>query len=448
MPNQEAPTNQPEVIVDPAKHNAEIAAKVKDQDISGHSTATGQFEDARESLDKLAELVSAKKAEVKPAVGTPPAEVKPAAGTPPAEVKPAAGTPPAEVTPVDDPELVKKADTIFKDAPKLPPNASPKSAEAFSTVKVRAAQEISAREQEIERLKKQLEESGKPTPEALEHAKELEELRSWRAKVDVDFDPKFKEFDKSIEQTREFIYAQLQKNPAVTPEIIEQIKKYGGPDQIILTKLFEAIKDPTLQRLVEAKVSDIELAKYNREQAIKTTKENLGQYVKERQEAQSKAVVAQAQATTAELTGMLDRLEWFADQTPDEKADEAAKKHATEHNEFIKKLRGEIAVAVKDDSPQMRAILITGMAQLFKLQREMPAVKSELEATKKSLADITAKWDAMKNASRSRLNESAAPTSGIPPARKDVDINQRTEDAVDTIARQVMEERARAQEQK
>jgi hypothetical protein len=94
--------------------------------------------------------------------------------------------------------------------------------------------------------------------------KELADLRAWRAKLDVDADPKFKEFDSRMEKSRDTIYELLKENPLVTQKTIDQIKSYGGPDKSDLSKLFEAMKDPTLQRMVENKILDIKTAHIER----------------------------------------------------------------------------------------------------------------------------------------------------------------------------------------
>jgi hypothetical protein len=425
----------PDPIPDLAKSNADVIAQQKAQDIAGQSTATGQFGAAIDALDALASKVVAKPDAPPPddAAASKADAPKPDAPPPDAAAVAAAA------------ELAAKADEYFKDSPKLPPNASPKSSEAFSSIKQKAAQEISAREQQIEELRKKLEDASKPGTEVLEKEKELEELRSWRAKLDVDSDPKFKEHDKGIEQSREFIYAQLAKNPSVTPEIIEQIKKIGGPDKIDLVKLFGAINDPTLQRMVEAKVADIEMAKYRKEEAIKAAKENLTGYMQERQQAAEKAANADGTAVSEKLGGLLGKLEWFSEKPLDPKADANVKTQVEEHNKFVADLKTQIEAASKDNSPEMRAILLTGMAQLFNLQRRLPALEATLAAKDKALAEVTAKWEAVKGASRSRLNESAAPAGGIPGATKSgVDVNTRTGDVLDDIARQVMEKKAAA----
>lgn len=435
MPENNTPAGTPVGMPDPVKNNAEVAAKQAAQDIGGQSTVTGDFGEATDALDKLA-------AQVKPADVTPVADAPPKkddAGAPP----PAAPVPDAEA--IKRAEELKHAEEFFKDSPKLPPNASPKSSEAFSSIKVKAAQEISAREQQIAELKKQIDAAKNPTTETLQKEKELEELRQWRAKVDVDFDPKFKEYDKTVEQSREFIYAQLAKSPAFPPEVIAQIKKYGGPDKVNLVKLFATANDPTLQRMVESKVADIHQTTYNRDKAIESAKSNLASYTQERSQASQKESAARVQEVTSHLSNMLGSFDWMTDRKADAGADEAAKKEIEAHNAFVAQTKSEVQAAMTDESPQMRAILIAGYAKLVHLQRTLPVVEARAAKAEKALADVTAKWEAVKNSSRSRLEQSAAPAGGIQAAPKSgADVNQRPGDALDTLARQVMEKRAQA----
>lgn len=343
---------------------------------------------------------------------------------------------------------LKKAEDLFKDTPALPPNASPKSSEAFASVKIKAAQEISRLQAELEAAKKTAQEvtskAGQPTPEQLAKEKELEELRQWRAKLDVDFDPKFKQFDQTVSKAQEFIYAQLRKSPVVTEETIEQIKKYGGPDKCNLSKLFEAIADPTLQRIVEGQIGEIAKTRYEKDQAVVGAKSNIAEYLKNRDKEISEAIGGHQKATAAELQTLTGALDWFAEKAPDAKADEAAKKEIEEHNKFVTELRGQVQAALGDDSPRMRATLITGVAQLFNLQRVHAKTVAELESTKKSLADVTARWEKVKASGRSRLPESSALPGAAPAPKKTADVNLRPQDALDAIAKQIMDERARA----
>jgi hypothetical protein len=435
----------PAPAVDPkvAANNAEVAAKQAAQDAAGKSGAgdPSDFHAASDALDALAQSVKP----VEPPVQTP--EEKEAADKAAAETaeaaKKAEEATAAEKAAAD--EAAKKADDYFKDAPTLPPGAAPKSSEAFATVKVIAAKEIKAREDKIAELQKkydELEAKAKTPPAELTAAqKELEDHRAWRAKLDVDFDPKFKEFDKGIAATREFVYDQLRKNPAITEEVINEIKKYGGPENVNLTKVFESVKDPVLQQIVQSKIADITMQKYSKDQAIKAAKDNIVQYTQARQQEIQRADTEHTDLTQKELNTMLGALPWFKEKAADGKATDVEKAAVEDHNKFLGTIKSQIAEASKDNSPQMRAILVTGLAQLFNLQREHQGANAELTRVKKELAEVTAKWEKHKVASVNRGRESNAPAAGVPAAPKAPDFNTRAVDALDVLAKSVMETR-------
>lgn len=361
-----------------------------------------------------------------------------------------------EVTPEPTPEeksaaeqlkaQTEAAEKLFKDSPGLPPNASPKSHESFSAIKIKAAQEISQREAELEKLKKEIaelqEKTKNPVPPDLQ--KELDDHRNWRAKLDVDADPKFKQFDKRIAESHEFIYAQLRKSPAVNDDVINAIKKAGGPEKVKFEKLFAAINDPIIQRLVEAKVGEIELVHFDKQKAIDETKENVSKYMEERSK-QQQAVASQHQTVTKQrVDGLVNQLDWIKTKPVDDKADAATKASVTEHNAFVTEVQQQIAAALQDDSAEMRAILLVGMAQLFQNQRETAGLKKELDAKTKELADVNAKWAKVKESSTTRLREGGAPPNGIPPKPRPASdqVHDRAGDALDAIAKQVMEAKA------
>lgn len=423
-----------------AEHNAEVAQKLAGQDNLAKPPSSDDFAAATDALDKLA-------AQVKPKDEPLPEnkEKKPDPGQqPPHEKKPEAPQKTPEELAAED-AVKKRAEEMFKDSPKLPPGASPKSSEAFSSIKERAAKLLEEREQEIEKLKAAVEAAKKPSPEIQAKEKELEDLRQWRAKMDVDADPKFREYDKTIDGHREFIYAQLRKNPLVTPETIEQIKRYGGPDAVKMDKLFEGLKDPTLQRIVESKVADIVQLQYQREQAVKAAKDNIAQYIKERQTASTREAEVSQKEVNTRLDSMLNALDWYKDRPVDPKADASAKAEAEEHNKFLAELRPQIAEAAKENTPEMRAIMITGLAQLFYLQKRVPGLEKQIADLTKERDEIKGKWEAVKQSSRSRLSESGAPASGsIPQAKKQDIFTTRAGDALDAIAKQVMEQKAAA----
>ena len=447
MPEDNTPKEGAEGFPDAEKHNAEAAQKLADQNKPKLTTAE-DLADSGAALDKILAEKSKPDADAPVVELDDEAKKKAEAETKAAEEKAAADKAAAEAREAD----LKKADEFFKDSPALPPNASPKSSEAFSHVKIKAAQEISSREAKIAELDKQLKEANEklknPVPPEIEA--ELKELREWRAKLDVDADPKFKEFDKTITSSHEFIYSQLKKSPVVTEKVIDEIKKLGGPENVNMTKLFESIKDPTMQRLVEAKISDIEMAKFNKEQAIKAAKENISQYVSERQKASTEAATAHNKSTAKYLEQLHAKtLSWLAEKPVDPKADEAGKKTIEEHNKFVKETKESMATALSDDSAEMRAIMIAGMAQLFHTRRDRDALKVQVDtkipALEKTIKELEEKLSRFKQSSVTRLRETGAPADGkLPKQKEEVDLTKPATQALDDIARQIREEKAAA----
>lgn len=337
---------------------------------------------------------------------------------------------------------VKKADDLFKDVPPLPPNASTKSVESFTGVKLRAAQEIARLEGELAKSQKQsqeFEQKTKTAPPELEAAnKELAELRAWRAKLDVDADPKFKDFDARVETSRQNIYDLLKESSLVTDKVIEQIKGFGGPDKSDLSKLFEAMKDPTLQRMVETKVLDIKMANSEKTRAIAAAKGNVEQWMRDQQQAKTTEATNRVENTKKELDSFLGSLEWFkSDRVPDAKATDAEKAIITADNALTKQLREELTAAVGDDSPRTKAILLTGLVQLTRLQRVHEGALAALAAKDKELTETKTFLDKVKASSTSRLRESGAPVDGkLPTVKQDI-FNTPATSALDALAAQI-----------
>lgn len=438
---------------DASENNKNVAAKLEQQDISGHSTASTEagIQDASDALDALAkqheEAAKAKADGDEPPVVEPKPEKKadaPAA-TPAAETETAEQKAAREKADTEKAELSKKADELFKDSPSLAPNAAPKSHEAFTAIKVKAAKEITELNTKLETATKQIEElkkqTGKISPEQEKELAEVKTLKEKLAKFDVAYDPKFKEFDGKVKEAEDFIYAQLKRSPAVSEAVIEQIKKLGGPASVDLEKLFDAIKDPTMKRLVEAKVADIEVAKYNKQQAITKTQENVAEYLKEKETATAEGETNRVRATATEVDRLIEGLDWFKDKDASKGTDEE-KKSAAEYNQYLQGLQKDMAAACKDNSEKMKAVLIIGAAQLINLQKVHAQLKADMTKVTKERDDAIAKVDRIKQAGRSRLPESAAPQGGTPQVQKPKnDFTTPTTDALDSLAKQVMEER-------
>lgn len=450
MADENTPPNT-DLENDPSKNNPEVVQKLKDQSLDNieinkdaESVLDGLMKDAETKSDPEAQKAAEEKAAAEKKAADDEAARKAAEADPEAAAKKAAEEKAAAEK--ADAEK-KKADDLFKDSPSLPQNASPKSAEAFASIKIKATQEITARDTKIAQLEKEKKELeaklANPIPPELEQ--EVKSLREWRAKLDVEVDPKFKEYDKSISQAQEFIYAQLKKSPKISDEIIAAIKKEGGPENIQLDKVFAAIGDPTIQRLVESKIADIEQAKFNRDQAIKAAKENITGYIQQREKEFADNATKHNVETEGFLKQHIPKLPYLQRKEIPAGADEATKKAIEAHNANADQITLNMQAALKDDSPEMRAVMIVGMAQLLHLQPQLSAANARVAQLEKELKEANEKITKFKGASVSRLRESAAPTNGkLPEKKPDVDVNTRAGDALDSIMKQVQDERSRA----
>lgn len=446
------------------KNNDDVIKQQAAQDVSGQPT-NGDSLDAGSALDALrAKVIEAKPAEAAP-VEEPKVEGQPAAepkveATPKEEPAAAAPAPKADGTPAaaapavpavdpakvaEDERLKKEADKIFKDSPVLPANASPKSSEAFSSVKLTAAREISKISSELEDAKKKLAEAEtklkSPLPPELEQ--ELTQLREFRAKLDIEGDPRFKKFDEKISASHEFIYAQLKRSPNITDDTIKKIKELGGPEHVNMDTILASVKDSTIQRLVESKLSDIEMTKHEKDQAISAAKSDIKKYTAQREQEWAQSANAHNTETQKNLNDLTSKVSWLNEVQVDPKADEAARKSAEAHNGFAKKMREEIQLASTDDSPAMRATLVLGMAHLFRLQAVHEATKAQLTTITKERDDAVALAERLKTASVSRLKDSGAPPSGTAPAKPaGPNFNESAAEAMDRLRK----ERAQSQQ--
>jgi hypothetical protein len=428
-----------------AAANAETIEKQKAQDVSGKSTAAEDTLDAGSALDRLRDLAVEQKKEeaAEKTGGTPPAEegkaptdkavvVEPGEGE---QAKPAGdsagtapkpgeteGKPPTDpaAVPAKDLEAARKAEEIFKDSPSLPPNSSAKASEAFSAIKVRAAQEIAERDQKLAEAQAKLAEleakANAPIPEEI--TKELESLREFRARLDVETDPKFKSFDAKADSVNEFIYAQLRRDPAITDSVIEDIKKLGGPVKVKMDKVLDALEDKTIRRVVENKMGDLETIAFEKEQAIKKAKENVKEYLASREKEYTEMATMHNTSTKKTLEDLASKVPWLNPIKPKADADEAAKKSAELHNAYAAQMRKELDLAINDDSPEMRATLLLGMVNSFRLEESYKGYKATTEA---KIAELTKEVETanatiarLRSPSTHRLRESSAPTGGVP----------------------------------
>ena len=429
--------------------SSEVSQAVASQDVMGFSTKPEVDAESASALDKLAESVlgATETPPAKPEGDSPPP--KPDDTTPPAKPegenpppKPDGDSPPPKKDEAAPPKVDADVSKLFEGV-ELPPQARPKSAEAFATIKARAAAEIGRLTQERQELEAKLAEAqkavSKPLPD--EVSKELEELRGFRAKFDVELDPRFSSFDKQVNEANETTYAYLLRNKIASQETIDKIKGLGGFGGIEPEAFLSTIKDATARRFIESKILAIENAKVDKERAIESAKANIGEFTKTRREEMENASKLGTDKARETLTGLLTQIPWFAEKQAKADAEDTEKTEVKEHNEFLASVKSQVAEAVADDSPEMRAILVAGFAQLLQLQREHAKSDAKLKTAEATIADLTGKLDRFTKASTPRLRESAAaPSGGVPPKKAD-NLTISGSDALDAIAAQVMAQR-------
>jgi hypothetical protein len=263
--------------------------------------------------------------------------------------------------------------------------------------------------------------------------------------LDIEVDPRWKEFDKRADGTAEFIYSQLKQHGSVIDaDTIEQIKKLGGPLGVNMQKILDAINDPNTSRMVQAKLADLAQIRFEKEQAKNSAKANSDEYLTARGKEMEQATVQHTELTKQAYAEITKKMEWLVPRQATKDATEADKKAIVEHNKWVEDTNKELAVAAQDDSPQMRAIMLAGMSQLFYIQREHGKLKTE---SSKQISDLEGKLKAandtierFKRSSTTRIRD--VPTTGQVPAAKDIiNPNMTAAESLDALARKVTEAR-------
>jgi hypothetical protein len=290
---------------------------------------------------------------------------------------------------------------------------------------------LGKRDEEIVALKAQVAERDarlkNPIPEDTQ--KELESLRQFRAKLDVEADPNFHiQFDGKIEQSQQFVYSQLSA-AGFSQEAVDQIKSIGL-ERVDWEPLLEKMS-PQTQRLVQARLDDIAVTKFDKERKLEEAKTNISEYIKVQRDNYSKRGQQHQEETEAQLQEFMAKLEFLQDPEPLKTTATKEERAVFSANETHRKnIIDSLAEAKRDDSPYMRALLIAGMGQLLNLK---PRFEQLVEYSKAQDAKLTKAlgWiDKVKAAGKPRSKEgSAEPT----PPKPGVDYTQTAGDSLDSL---------------
>ncbi len=381
-------------------------------------------------LDKMLAAKTAEKtgaAEPKSAESDAKAEpaVEPTSKTEPAE--PAAKTEPLELTEpaakTEPPEPAAKPTDDF-DTITLPPYSKPKTNESFDKLKTLARERVANAEQERDALKKERDELaaklGNGIPVELEN--ELKELRSFRSKLDVEADPEFKTFDKTIADNTESIYARL-KADGFTDEHITKIKALGGPAEVD----WDSVKmDGRLKRFVDAKIIENENILEKKNKAIAEAKANADEYLRNKQAAQTDVAAQHNKQVELKVKELAPQLGWLEERKAKDGATSAEKSAVEAHNKLVKESNEFLAQAVADNSPELRSLLAVGYVQLLKARADLARITAEntekVTKLESDLKEINAKYEKVKGASTARLTPSAKPDAVSNPVTDNVNV--------------------------
>lgn len=327
------------------------------------------------------------------------------------------------------------------DKVELPPNAKAKSTEAFSEVKRVAREKISllvTKTKELEVKVAELESKTKDGGLTSEIKTELEELRGFRAKMDVEADPAFKSFDIKAAEVTESIYAKLLTGGATAP-VIAKIKELGGIAEVNWEPILKNLPDQ-IRRSVEAKLVEVEDLGERKTKAIKEAKENAGKYLAEKQEQSAKHREISTQKALAYGEKLLAETEWMKPKQVPSGATPAEKTKIEDYNKFLKDASVAVSEAAKDDSPEMRAALGLGVAELLKVRRDFAEHKSSSEAQirelEKNLKEAQALLEKIKKGSTQRLRNTPANDDT---SHKTTKVLESGADAIDRMAREAAE---------
>ena len=367
--------------------------------------------DANNSLDAILKQVAPQSQEAEsikpqgdPAPKDPPAPPAATTTTPAAPAAPApaatpAATPAAPSAPVttETPAApaATPASTTSPDDYKsiqLPPYAKPATTEAFERVKTLAGVKIDTLVRERDELAAKLKEAdAKAGKLPAETEQELNELRTFRKKLDVEYDPSFKQYDTQVTQNDESILVKL-KEAKVTDEVIGKIKEIGVGNvdwDSVLDKL-----PSSARRFIEAKLTQNDELRDQKARALDNAKKNADQFLSDREkkgEAEAKEEQAQIKKDFDELLG---KFEWSKRREVAPTATAEEKSAAADHNKFLDEVQSAVADATEDNSPRMKAILTLGYCRMLALQRQVAAHDSALAAQQAAWTAEKAKFEA------------------------------------------------------
>lgn len=347
-------------------------------------------------------------------------------------------------------EVKPKSDVL--DSVELPPQAKARSGEAFAKVKELARQEIKKREDQItsqtEKISKaeadlaaaRKELESRPTVDpAVE--KELGELRNWRKQIDVEADPKWKEFDTRVTRNQDAILLKLAAH-GMSKKDQDEAKRLNF--QINWDDILPKLPSDT-RRFVEAKLVENESLEMDKKEALQTAKSKADEFLKERASTEETRLKQAIQEEQKVVNHFLSQLEWTKKQEVKADAPTEQKAQAEAANKFIAESEDRLKQLMDDRSPNTRAQMIVGTLLAYKYKADLAAKeqeldalktshKAEIEKTKEELKMATEELDRVKKAS----GAGRRPSNAVMTSKSNNDLIRPGGDALDQLRNEVI----------
>lgn len=382
------------------------------------------MEDSPEPSKKT-ESVPAKKTEPEPEPE--PTKTEPDSAASPADDKSTEPAPPSSDD-FESVELPAYAKPQTKDSfAKLKEIGRRKVAEAESA-KAAALADRDAKVAELEKQRKELEEKvkGYLPPEK---AQELEELRKWRASVEVEKDPSFQTYDDRIQRNVETIYERF-KAAGMTEEQLKEMKRLGGPEKVDVKTLYQHL-DQSTAREIEADLIENRLIRKQKAEALEQAKKNAHEFLDQRRKAHEGVEKEVHEKTRTITKTYLDTFDWAKEQAVpvSAKADEKARIEA--QNKFAKETQDRVKKMLEDNTPETRAEMVVGTALAYYYKALADYRETAIKALEKKVSEASGELDRIKKASGASRRTST-PHVPVKPQFKDQMV-LRTEDALDKL---------------
>jgi hypothetical protein len=321
------------------------------------------------------------------------------------------------------------------DKVKLPPHTSQKAADSFNLIKQKAKEQVAAKENEIAELKTKLSEFETKATVTPEEKSELEELRKFRASVEIEKDPKFREeFTSKITENNSTIYKVLQ-DAGMKEEQIETIKKFGGPTKLTnWDDIYEHLSS-SQKRIVDGRLNDNDRLERDQKLKLEAAKQDVDKYLEQRDVSSKTRIEQESKAIQDNANEMLQQIDWAVRQDIPKDATPEQKKKIEEQNKYIETQIDTLKQLLVDRSPANHATLAVGTIQALHFRKQLDSQKGELETLRQQNKELSTKLQKIRKSGAS-AHKGSAPQQRVKPV--DVDpFNQSAEDALDALRSEV-----------